>query len=119
MDGRAGCESLITFVSLISLMGRPGRAGEGKIRSDSSRSERTRSSTASAASLSGTRCSIPAFIRKPGLRHSLASEWTSSHFASRASPERHAVSTTNRRQAFADGEALEASMVSSEAATSR
>ena len=90
-----------------------GLDGDGTNRSAGPRRGRTCSSTSSAASVSGTRCSMPAFILDSGLRHSRASGSISSQVARRASPDRQAASTTNRRDALADTDGRETWMMSS------
>ena len=46
---------------------------------------------------SGTRCGRPDFIRLPGMSHVLVAMSISAHVANRASPDLHAVKTTNSR----------------------
>ena len=108
-----------SFVNVMSLSVFPGLDGDGNTKSARLRSGRTDSSTSSAALESGARCSAPPFIRNAGMRHSWASKSISAQVAPRASPDRQAVNTTNRRHAFADTDARDASMTSSAAATSR
>ena len=60
----------------------------------------------------------PIFIRAAGIRHSRASRSISAHVAARASPDRQAVSTTNRRHALTATAADESAIVSRAAPTS-
>ena len=69
-------------------------------------------------SLSGTRCSMPAFMREPGIVHVAPSRSISSHVAPLASPERAAVNTRNLRHCFAACEVWDASTVLSADPTS-
>ena len=66
----------------------------------------------------GTRCSSPVFMRSAGMRHSRSSSSISVQVAPPTSPERQAVSTRNRKHAFADNDARDASTMSSAAPTS-
>ena len=87
---------------------------------DPSRRTRACSSNSSAASDRGTRCSTPAFMREPGMRHSRHRGLVYFvHVAPRASPDRAAVNTRNRRHNLLARDALEASTVASAADTSR
>ena len=85
--------------------GWPALRGEGNTRSEPSWQAFASSSTSRAASLSGTRCSVAAFILSAGMRHSRAAKSISSHTALRASPERAAVNTANRKHSLADVDA--------------
>ena len=106
------------FVSVMSESGRP-PTGEWNTSPDSPRRGAASSSAAIAASLSGTRCSTPPFIRSAGIVHRQASRSISSHVAPLASPDLAAVSTRNSKHAFAATPALDAAMISSAAGTSR
>ena len=88
--------------------GCPGRIGEGKIRPDPSRSFAASFKTANAASDSGTRCSMPPFMRPAGTVHSALSRSTSSQWAPLASPLLAAVNTPNQRQNLAASDAWDA-----------
>lgn len=96
------------FVSVMSVNGLPSLGGEGNTSPDGRRSGSTASSTATAAFDTGTRCSSPSFILVFGMRYSRASRSILSQVAPLASPDRHAVRTTNRRHARAGNPALDA-----------
>lgn len=107
-----------TCVKVMSDIGWPCFTDDGNIRPLPSDRGRARSSTSCAASLSGTRCSVPLFMRSPGMRHSHVPVSSSFHVAPRASPDRAAVSTRKRRHSLLARDALEASTTASAAATS-
>ena len=58
----------------MSDIGEPGFIGDGNTRPDSSRKTDASPSTLSACLLRGTRCSMPAFIRSDGIRHTRSLE---------------------------------------------
>ena len=102
----------------MSESGLPGLRGEGNTKSLLSWWFLAWFNTSRAVSLSGTRCSLAIFIFSAGIRHSRALKSISSHTALRASPERAAVSTVNRRHSLADGDARDSSTKASASATS-
>ena len=108
----------ITLVRDMSDRGRAGERGEGNTRPCPPLNGRACSSTVIAASLSGTRCGLPAFMRSPGIVHVFASVSISFQVAPRASPLRAAQRIRKRKQSLDASDAPEASTVSSAAATS-
>ena len=97
--------SAAAALSSESLSGLPGFSGEGKTRPEPSRRLLACSSTSRVTSDKGTRCSLAVFVLVAGIRHSQASKSISSQTALRASPDRVAVNTTNRRHSLEAGDA--------------
>ena len=93
----------------------PERCGDGNTNPDPSSSGLTSRSSATASTDSGTRCIFSDFMRSAGIVQVAASKSISSQVAPRASPDRQAVSTTNRKQAFAVSDARPLSMAFSAA----
>ena len=87
--------SRITLVIVISDIGLPAYLPEN-IRLEPSILGNAANS-ASTGLASGTRCGLLAFIRSAGMCHVLVAKSISSHVASRASPDLHAVITTNSK----------------------
>ena len=100
-----------TLVRVMSLSIRPGRSGDGKHSPEPSSSSRASINTSRAWALRGTRCSMPAFMREPGIVQVAPSMSISSQVAPLASPDRAAVSTKNFRQCFEAGDVWDASTV--------
>ena len=83
---------------MLSLMARP--RTDGKTRPDPSAISAASCRTAIARPDSGTRCSLPAFIRSAGIVHVAVAMSISAHVASRTSLDRAAVSTRNSNANF-------------------
>ena len=106
------------FGRIMADSGEPIFSGDGNTRLLSSRKTDASRRRSRACLLRGTRCSMPAFIRWDGIRHSWPWRSISSQVAPRASPERAAVSTRNRKHNLAATEAWDDSTASSAAPTS-